>query len=114
MPPQVLRALTLPWLAAVVLASGLSVASAQQPAGARQAMERCVSTVLTRLARRGASASDVGPAVLTRCDGPLRATLAEAIRSGQAGLCTIETCLDTARMRAAETATQLYRQRVGR
>jgi hypothetical protein len=77
-------------------------------------MERCVSSVLSRLARVGAPATEVGPAVVSWCDGPLRATLAEAIRSGEAGACTIESCMDLARSRAAEEATQIYRLRTRR
>jgi len=77
----------------------------------RQSMEQCVSRVLTRLTRARAPEAQVGPTVLSECDGPLRATLAEAIRTGEAGLCTVESCIGMARSRAAEEATEAYRQR---
>src|SRR5689334_20866042 len=91
-----------------------SAASAAPAEGARQSMERCVSSVLSRLARAQAPESDVGPAVLSKCDGQLRATLAEAIRSGEAAVCSVESCIGIARTRASEEATQAYREIKGR
>src|SRR5215210_3708335 len=63
-------------------------------------------------ARARAPESQVGPTVLSECDGALRATLAEAIRTGEAGICTVDSCIGLARGRAAEEATEAYRQRV--
>jgi hypothetical protein len=78
-------------------------------------MEQCVQRVLTSLARSNASEKQVGPEVLARCDGPLRARLAEAIRTGEASMCTsVESCLPTARERASFEATAAYRQLRGR
>jgi hypothetical protein len=110
MPQRSLKSLVVSSAASVALIAAASVAANAQ-GEARQSMERCVSSVLSRLARMGAPVSEVGPAVVARCDGPLRATLAEAIRSGQAGSCTIESCIDMARSRAAEEATQTFRLR---
>jgi hypothetical protein len=73
-------------------------------------MEQCVQRVLTRLARTRASETQVGRAVVSSCDRPLQASLAAAIRSGEAGMCTIESCIDMARQRAADEATAAYRQ----
>ena len=92
----------------------LSMPAAAQQATPRQAMEQCVATVLKRLARSRAAESQVGSAVVTQCDRQLRATLAAAIRSGEAGTCTVDTCIDLARARAAEQALQIYRQHVVR
>jgi hypothetical protein len=80
------------------------------PGGGRQAMQHCATRVLSGLARQRASENQVGSAVLTRCDGPLRAALTDAIQSGEAPNCTVESCLDMARSRAAAEAIQAYRQ----
>ena len=99
--------------AAAVLAALASAGAppAAQAAGGRQSMAQCVSRVLSGLARRGAPESQVGPAVLSRCDRPLRASLAESIRSGEAPNCTVETCMDMARTRTVAEAIGAYRQR---
>src|SRR4051812_10219064 len=99
--------------AAAVLAALASAGAppAAQAAGGRQSMAQCVSRVLSGLARRGAPESQVGPAVLSRCDRPLRASLAEPIRSGEAPNCTVETCMDMARTRTVAAAIEAYRQR---
>ena len=89
----------------------LSAPAYAQSAGGRSSMERCVDRVLTRLARARAPERQVGPAVVASCDRPLRASLAAAIRSGEAAMCTVESCLATARQRAAQEATMAYRQR---
>src|SRR4051812_50160580 len=68
--------------ACVVLAPG-SQAQANQPS--RQSMEKCVGRVLATMARAKAPEVQVGSAVATQCDSPLRATLAEAIKKGEAG-----------------------------
>src|SRR5215217_6075119 len=83
---------------------------AAQAAGGRQSMQQCATRVLSGLARQQASETQVGSAVLSRCDRPLRAALADAIRSGEAANCTVESCLDMARSRAAAEAIQAYRQ----
>ncbi len=96
--------------AALAAGAVASLPLAAQPAGGRQSMEQCVTRVLSGLARQQASENQVGSAVLSRCDGPLRAALADAIRSGEAANCTVEGCLDMARSRAAAEAIQAYRQ----
>jgi hypothetical protein len=85
-----------------------------QGRGVRSAMDVCVSRVLTRLARARASEGQVGRAVVSACDRPLRASLAAAIHSGEAAMCTVESCIGIARQRAAEEATAAYRQRARR
>jgi hypothetical protein len=94
-------------LVAVAAASTPPVA---QAAGGRQAMQQCVTGVLSDLARQQAEESKVGSAVRSRCDGPLRTALADAIQTGEAANCTVESCLDMARSRAAAEAIQAYRQ----
>ena len=95
-------------------AIGFSIVAGPQGAEAqarsRQSMEQCVQRVLASLAKAGAPETQVGPAVISQCDGPLRATLAESIRTGEAGSCTVESCLALARERAAGEATAAYRQ----
>jgi hypothetical protein len=101
--------------AAVSAALAVLVAASPSPAraaGGRQSMEQCVDRVLTRLARARAPESQVSPTVLSACDGPLRVTLAEAIQSGEAPFCTVESCMGMARSRAGEEATEQYRQRI--
>ena len=77
-------------------------------------MEQCVQRVLTKLYRAKAPETQVGPSIVQECDAQLRATLAAAIRSGEAGGCTIESCLTMAQGRAAEEATAAYRAQVSR
>jgi hypothetical protein len=98
-------------LATVVLAA--SPALAQSGRG-RSSMESCVERVLTRLARARAPETRVGPAVVSSCDRPLRASLAAAIRSGEAAMCTVESCIGVARQRAADEAVASYRRRARR
>ena len=97
-------------VAVLVAVAAASTPSAAQAAGGRQAMEQCATRVLSGLARQQAEESQVGSAVLSRCDGPLRTALADAIQSGEAANCTVESCLDMARSRAAAEAIQAYRQ----
>jgi hypothetical protein len=97
--------------AALTVLSAASPSPAQA-AGGRQSMEQCVDRVLLRLVRARAPESQVSPTVLSACDGALRVTLAEAIQSGEAPFCTVESCLDMARSRAAQEATAEYRQRI--
>ncbi|HEV2606299.1 MAG TPA: hypothetical protein VGU24_21840 [Microvirga sp.] len=103
--------------AAVTLAStmpALAQNDAARGTPARQSMEQCVQTVLTRLGRANAPEAEVGQAVVQTCDSQLRATLAAAIQAGQAGGCTVETCMDIARSTAAQDAITLYRSRQAR
>ena len=100
--------------ASLALVALMSAPVAAQGVTARRSMERCVATVLQRLARSRAAESQVGPAVVSQCDRQLRATLAAAIAGGEAAMCTVETCIDLARARAADEATQIYRRHVTR
>src|SRR3982751_6704203 len=104
-----------PLLSAVLTA--LAVATLPSPVHAapgRQSIEQCVERVLSRLARARADEAQVGPTVVSQCDGPLRAALAEAIQSGEAPLCTVESCMGMARLRASDEAAAEYRQRLRR
>ena len=102
---------TLSVAAATVLSAALP--SAAQAKGGRQLMEQCVDHVLSRLARAKAAEEQVGPAVLSECDGALHAVLADAIESGEApALCKVAFCMTLARSRAAQEATEEYRRRV--
>jgi hypothetical protein len=107
--------LLIPAVAAIIVGAALMSPPALARSGAgRGAMESCVQRVLTRLARARAPETQVGRAVVSSCDGPLRASLAASIRSGEAGMCTVESCLGVARERAAEEAVAAYRQRFRR
>ena len=100
-------------VAAAGVAALATTPSVTQAAGGRHAMEQCVDRVLSRLTRTGAADSQVGPAVLSECDQPLRLVLSDAIESGEApGLCRIAFCLDLARSRAAQEATAEFRRRI--
>jgi hypothetical protein len=77
-------------------------------------MERCVDTALARMARAKAPEAQVGKLVVTQCDAPLRAALAFAIETGEAFICTVESCIGMARQRAAEEAKSAYRERLAR
>jgi hypothetical protein len=76
----------------------------------RASMERCVKATLSKLAQSRAPEAQAGPAVVARCDGPLRAALVEAINNGEAFICTVESCIGMARERAAEEARAAYRR----
>jgi hypothetical protein len=76
-------------------------------------MQRCVDNVLARMARAKVPEAQVGPAVVSHCDGPLHAVLASAIENGQVFICTVESCIGMARQRAAEKARMAYRERLG-
>jgi hypothetical protein len=90
-------------------------AAQAQNRGARASMEQCVERVLTRLARAKASEKEVGPAIISGCDGPLRAAVADAIKSGEAAICAnVDSCMNTARQRAADEAKLSYRERFRR
>jgi hypothetical protein len=91
-----------------------SSAGVAQTATARGSMERCVDNVLSRMARAKAPEAQVGDAVVAKCDAPLRAALASAIETGEAFICSVESCIDMARQRAADEARSAYRERLGR
>src|SRR5918995_3979293 len=92
----------------------LTIAASAQTAGTRHSMERCVDTVLARMARAKAPEAQVGQLVVVQCDAPLRAALASAIETGEAFICTVESCIGMARQRAAEEAKSAYRKRLTR
>ena len=100
--------------AALAVLPMASAPRAAQAASGRQAMQQCVARVLSQLARRGASESQIASAVVSRCDRPLRVSLAQAIRTGEAPNCTVESCIDMARSRAVAEAIGAYRQRARR
>ena len=100
-------------IASAALVAVTAPAAAQAGRG-RELMQQCVGTTLARLAKAKAPESAVGSAVLTQCDKQLRVALADAITSGEAGGCTVESCLDMARTRAAAEATGAYRQHMTR
>jgi hypothetical protein len=78
-------------------------------------MESCVDRVLSDLQRRDAPDKDVGPAVLSRCEGPLRAAISAAIGAKQAFICSdVEGCLPFAKVQATARALEGYRKRTGR
>ena len=101
-------------LAVMVATSTLLISGtvSAQSAKARLSMERCVDTVLWRMARAKASDVQVGQTVVSHCDGPLRAALASAIETGDAAICSVESCIGMARDRAAEEARLAYRDRL--
>ncbi len=103
-------------LAAATVLGGLLLGgtASAQTAGARNSMERCVDNVLSRMARAKAPESQVGHAVVSQCDGPLRAALASAIQTGEAFICSVESCIGVARERASEEARSAYRERLAR
>jgi hypothetical protein len=92
----------------------LTTTGSAQTAGTRQSMERCVDSVLSRMARAKAPEAQVGQAVVSQCDAPLRAALASAIESGEAFICTVDSCIGLARSRAAAEAKSAYRERLAR
>jgi hypothetical protein len=104
-------------LGSFVFASALMLHPAAHAEGgpARASMERCVERVLSGLAKAKAPESEVRNAVLSGCDGPLRATLSAAIKSGEARMCSsFDACIDLARKQTADEAKEAYRARVGR
>jgi hypothetical protein len=77
----------------------------------RGQMEACTNKVLSGLVRAKASEAEAGPAVVSRCNGPLRAAVAEAIRSGEAFICNnVDACMPMAQERASNEARDLYRR----
>jgi hypothetical protein len=102
-----------PAISAIIFFTAFPSVASAQSAGTRHMMERCVDSVLARMTRAKVPEAQVGPAVVSHCDGPLRAVLASAIENGQAFICTVESCIGMARQRAAEKARMAYRQRLG-
>jgi hypothetical protein len=108
-----------PLNAVLVVTGSVWLAVLAQPrtaeaASPRQSMERCVDRVLATMAKARAPEIRVGSAVASQCDSPLRATLADAIRNGEAAFCTVESCLDLARSRASAEAMATYRKMTAR
>jgi hypothetical protein len=102
---------TLSAAAATVLSAALP--SAAQAKGGRQLMEQCVDHVLARLVQAKAAEAQVGPAVLSECEGALQAALTDAIESGEApAFCKVGFCIAMARSRAAQQATEAYHRRL--
>jgi hypothetical protein len=76
-------------------------------------MEQCVDHVLARLVQAKAAEAQVGPAVLSECEGALQAALTDAIESGEApAFCKVGFCIAMARSRAAQQATEAYHRRL--
>ena len=99
--------------AIAVTAFSAALPTAAQAKGGRQLMEQCVDHVLSRLAQARAAEAQVGPAVLTECDGALQAALADAVESGEApAFCKVGFCITLARSRAAQEATEAYHRRI--
>ena len=99
--------------AAAVTALSAALPTAAQAKGGRQLMEQCVDHVLSRLAQARAAETQVGPAVLSECDGALQAALADAVESGEApAVCKVGFCIAMARSRAAQEATEAYHRRI--
>src|SRR3954469_9440374 len=102
-------------LSAAVAVTALlrALPTAAQAQGGRKMMEQCVDHVLSRLAQVRAAEAQIGPAVLSECDGALQAVLADAIESGEApAFCKVGFCITLARSRAAQEATKAYRRRI--
>jgi len=99
--------------AAAVTALSAALPTAAQAKGGRELMEQCVDHVLSRLAQARAAETQVGPAVLSECDGALQAALADAVESGEApAFCKVGFCITLARSRAAQEATEAYHRRI--
>lgn len=96
----------------LALALGLLAgAPAQAQNVARDALAQCVERVFTSLSSKKATDIEVGRALRSQCDNEVKATLAEAIKSGEASSCTIEKCMQVARDEVARQAKELYRKR---
>src|SRR3954467_4487590 len=101
MPCSTCRA-AIPLLSAALIA--LTTATLPSPAHAapgRQSMEQYVDRGLSRVGGPTVDEAQGGPPVPAKCEGPLRAALVEAIQSGEAPLCTVESCMGMARSRAS-------------
>jgi hypothetical protein len=109
--PKLMNMAVMASVTALTLISS-SGATFAQTAGARQSMERCVERVLSQMARKKTPETQVGEAVVSQCDAPLRAALQSAIQTGEAAICSVESCIGIARQRASEEARSAYRARV--
>ena len=99
--------------ALAMTAFSAALPTAAQAKGGRQLMEQCVDHVLSRLAQARAAETQVGPAVLSECDGALQAALSDAVESGEApAFCKVGFCITLARSRAAQEATEAYHRRI--
>ena len=104
-----------PALAGLALLAAASPSAAVTLPEARRTMEACVDRVLSDLQRREAPDKEVGPAVLGRCEGPLRVAISAAIEAKQAFICKdVEGCLPFAKVQATQKALEGYRKRTGR
>lgn len=82
---------------------------------ARAQMQACTNRVLAGLVRAKAPEDRAAPAVLKGCRAPLRAAVADAIRTGEAFICSnVEACMPMAQERAASEARDLYRRMMQR
>ena len=99
--------------AGLILVTGLALSPSPALAQkvARDSMEQCVERVLTGLLSKKATDIEVGRAVIGQCDSQLKATLAEAIKNGEASSCTVEKCIQVARDEATREAKEEYRRR---
>lgn len=81
----------------------------------RRQMEACTNRVLAGLVRVRAPEEQAGARVVARCNGPLRAAVADAIRTGEAFICSnVDACMPMAQERAASQARDLYRRMMQR
>jgi hypothetical protein len=104
------KALTASIIAAFALVAADAAVAQQRARDRQQSMEQCVGSVLGRLVQAKAPETEVGPTVVSQCDGPLRARIAAEIARGRARDCpSVESCIDKARQQTAEAATQAYR-----
>lgn len=81
-----------------------------RPKDPRAWMEQCVGDVLRQLAVQQVPEVQAGPTVVRYCDAPLRATLAQAIQSGEAAICTVDSCIGMARDRVIQEIGPEYRE----
>lgn len=88
----------------------VSPAQAQQNA-ARDALAQCVERVFTGFSSKKATDIEIARALRSQCDNEVKATLADAIKTGEASSCTMEKCMQVARDEVARQAKELYRKR---
>ena len=110
---QMLRVTLAPCLGiSMAVCATLGSTASAQTADARLTMERCVDRVLLRMAVARASEAQVGRAVILECNPALREAVASAIATGEAFVCSIESCMWIAQERAVNEAISAYRQRL--
>src|SRR5688572_12377219 len=110
---QMLRVMLPPCLGiSMAVCATLGSTAFAQTADARLTMERCVDRVLSKMVDARASEAQVGRAVIVQCDSALRETVASAITTGEAFVCSVESCMWIARERAAKEAMSAYRERL--